>query len=176
MHDRYEFAQGGGGSSWTARRRGRRSGALCMARPVEPCGGQYVVAVNERYRPDNADALLWAMSYRANPALDLQILHHRDQGHGPRSKRNDGRGRLGADRRDDEGGISPRSRCPSASTGARKGNLEELGLPKLKPESPWFRLLTRGMPDETRARGGARGERRLLRDRKAPGPGAVART
>ena len=30
------------------------------------------------------------MSYRANPALDLQILHHRDQGHGPRSKRNDG--------------------------------------------------------------------------------------
>jgi len=30
------------------------------------------------------------MSYRANPRLDLQILHHRDQGHGPRSKRNDG--------------------------------------------------------------------------------------
>jgi hypothetical protein len=38
------------------------------------------------------------MSYRANPALDLQIVPHRDQGHGPRSKRNNGEGRLGADR------------------------------------------------------------------------------
>ena len=30
------------------------------------------------------------MAYRANPALDLEVLKHRDQGHGPRSLRNDG--------------------------------------------------------------------------------------
>ena len=30
--------------------------------------GKYVIAVNEDIDPDNADALLWAMSYRANPA------------------------------------------------------------------------------------------------------------
>src|SRR5207302_3018088 len=52
--------------------------------------GKYVIAVNDDIDPDNADALLWAMSYRANPDLDLQILRHRDQGHGPRSKRNQG--------------------------------------------------------------------------------------
>src|SRR2546426_7389528 len=52
--------------------------------------GKYVIAVNDDIDPDNADALLCAMSYRANPDLDLQILRHRDQGHGPRSKRNRG--------------------------------------------------------------------------------------
>jgi hypothetical protein len=32
----------------------------------------------------------WALSYRCNPALDMEILKHRDQGHGPRSLRNGG--------------------------------------------------------------------------------------
>jgi 4-hydroxy-3-polyprenylbenzoate decarboxylase len=40
--------------------------------------------------PTNADGLFWAMSYRANPALDMHVLPHRDQGHGPRSLRNGG--------------------------------------------------------------------------------------
>lgn len=29
-------------------------------------------------------------TYRANPALDIQVLDHKDQGHAPRSKRNGG--------------------------------------------------------------------------------------
>src|SRR5205085_1166550 len=52
--------------------------------------GKYVIAVNEDIDPENADAILWAMSYRANPSLDFHIMPHRDQGHGPRSKRNGG--------------------------------------------------------------------------------------
>ena len=60
------------------------------------------------------------MSYRANPALDIQMLPHRDQGHGPRAKRNDGEDAavlIDATMKE----TSRRSRCPSASTwSARK--------------------------------------------------------
>ena len=64
--------------------------ALYGAASLHRAAGKYVIAVNDDIDPENADALLWAMSYRANPALDMHILPHRDQGHGPRSKRNDG--------------------------------------------------------------------------------------
>src|SRR5260221_3259651 len=64
--------------------------ALYGAAAWNRAAGKYVIAVNDDIDPDNADALFWAMSYRANPALDLQILPHRDQGHGPRSQRNNG--------------------------------------------------------------------------------------
>ena len=64
--------------------------ALYGATVLHRAAGKYVIAVNDDIDPTNADALLWAMSYRANPSLDIQILPHRDQGHGPRSLRNGG--------------------------------------------------------------------------------------
>ena len=112
--------------------------ALYGAASWNRAAGKYVVAVNEDIDPDNADALLWAMSYRANPALDLQILHHRDQGHGPRSKRNNGEDAsvlIDATMKEDFPPIS----LPKREYMERaKAIWEELGLPKLKPESPWF--------------------------------------
>src|SRR5881396_597601 len=100
--------------------------------------GKYVIAVNEDIDPDNADALLWAMSYRANPDLDLQILRHRDQGHGPRSKRNRGEDAsvlIDATMKEDFPPIS----LPKREYMERaKAIWEELGLPRLKPESPWY--------------------------------------
>src|SRR5262249_20402436 len=56
--------------------------ALYGAAVLHRAAGKYVIAVNEDIDPENADAILWAMSYRANPRLDLHILPHRDQGHG----------------------------------------------------------------------------------------------
>jgi 4-hydroxy-3-polyprenylbenzoate decarboxylase len=112
--------------------------ALYGAASWNRAAGKYVVAVNEDIDPDNADALLWAMSYRANPALDLQILRHRDQGHGPRSKRNDGEDAsvlIDATMKEDFPPISLPKR--EYMEGAR-AIWEELGLPKLKPEAPWF--------------------------------------
>jgi 4-hydroxy-3-polyprenylbenzoate decarboxylase len=112
--------------------------ALYGAASWNRAAGKYVVAVNEDIDPDNADALLWAMSYRANPALDLQILRHRDQGHGPRSKRNGGEDAsvlIDATMKEDFPPISLPKR--EYMEGAR-AIWEELGLPKLKPESPWF--------------------------------------
>ena len=100
--------------------------------------GKYVIAVNEDIDPDNADALLWAMSYRANPDLDLQILRHRDQGHGPRSRRNEGQDAsvlIDATLKEKFPPIS----LPKREFMERARQIwEELGLPKLKPEAPWF--------------------------------------
>ena len=42
------------------------------------------IAVNEDIDADNADALLWAISYRTNPVKDIKTLDHRGQGHGPK--------------------------------------------------------------------------------------------
>jgi 4-hydroxy-3-polyprenylbenzoate decarboxylase len=112
--------------------------ALYGAASWNRAAGKYVIAVNEDIDPDNADALLWAMSYRANPALDLQILPHRDQGHGPRSKRNNGEDAsvlIDATLKENFPPIS----LPKREYMERARVIwEELGLPPLKPEAPWF--------------------------------------
>src|SRR5207247_8771 len=108
-------------------------GAVAWSRAA----GKYVIAVNEDIDPDNADALLWAMSYRANPDLDLQILRHRDQGHGPRSKRNRGEDAavlIDATMKEDFPPISlPRRECRAR----RKAIREQLRRARRKRESPW---------------------------------------
>ena len=122
--------------------------ALYGAASWNRAAGKYVIAVNEDIDPDNADALLWAMSYRANPGLDLQILHHRDQGHGPRSKRAGGEDAsvlIDATMKEDFPPVSLPKR--EFMEHARK-IWEELGLPKLKPESPWFGYSLGEWPDE----------------------------
>ncbi len=112
--------------------------ALYGAAILHRAAGKYVIAVNEDIDPENADAILWAMSYRANPNLDFHILPHRDQGHGPRSKRNggeDGSVLIDATLKENFPPIS----LPKREFMERaKVIWEELGLPKLKPEAPWF--------------------------------------
>ena len=100
-------------------------------------GGKLVIAVNEDIDPDNADALFWAMSYRANFALDLQTLKNRDSGHGPRSPRNDGLDSsllIDATLKDD---FPPLALPKKEIMEHAKKIWEELGLPELKPEAPW---------------------------------------
>ena len=112
--------------------------ALYGAAAWNRAAGKYIIAVNDDIDPDNADALLWAMSYRANPALDLQILPHRDQGHGPRSSRNNGEDAsvlIDATLKEDFPPIS----LPKREYMERAREIwQELGLPALKPEAPWF--------------------------------------
>jgi 4-hydroxy-3-polyprenylbenzoate decarboxylase len=99
--------------------------------------GKFIVAVNEDIDPDNADALLWALAYRCNPALDMEVLPHRDQGHGPRSARNGGMDAAvlyDATLKEDYPPIS----LPKRPYMERARAIwEELGLPRLKPEAPW---------------------------------------
>ena len=112
--------------------------ALHGASSLHRAAGKYVIALNDDIDPENADAILWAMSYRANPSLDFHILPHRDQGHGPRSKRNGGQDAsvlIDATLKEDFPPIS----LPKREFMERaKVIWEELGLPRLKPEAPWF--------------------------------------
>jgi len=122
--------------------------ALYGAAAWNRAAGKYVIAVNEDIDPDNADAVFWAMSYRANPDLDLEILRHRDQGHGPRSRRNHGEDAsvlIDATMKESFPPIS----LPKREYMERAKQLwEELGLPQLKPESPWFGYSLGEWPDE----------------------------
>jgi len=112
--------------------------ALYGAASLHRAAGKFVVAVNDDIDPANADALLWAMSYRCNPILDMEVLPHRDQGHGPRSKRNNG----------EDGSVlydaTLKENFPPISLPKREYMenaakiWDELGLPALKPQSPWF--------------------------------------
>ncbi|HEV2628425.1 MAG TPA: UbiD family decarboxylase [Pseudolabrys sp.] len=112
--------------------------ALYGAAVLHRAAGKYVIAINDDIDPENTDAIFWAMSYRANPNLDFHILPHRDQGHGPRSQRNGGQdGSVLID-------ATLKEKFPPISLPKReymeraKQIWEELGLPKLKPEAPWF--------------------------------------
>ena len=92
--------------------------------------------------------VLWAMSYRANPLLDMHVLPHRDQGHGPRSKRNggeDGSVLMDATLKED---FPPVSLPKRPFMERAKQIWEELGLPALKPEQPWFGYSLGEWPDE----------------------------
>jgi UbiD family decarboxylase len=112
--------------------------ALYGAASLLRSGGKFVIAVNDDIDPDTADALLWAMSYRANFAIDLQILNNRDPGHGPRSKRNNGVDAsllVDATLKDD---FPPIALPKKEFMENAKAIWEELGLPQLKPEAPWF--------------------------------------
>jgi 4-hydroxy-3-polyprenylbenzoate decarboxylase len=99
--------------------------------------GKITIAVNEDIDPDNADALLWAMAYRSNPATDLQVLPHRGQGHGPKREHE---GEEDATLLIDATMKSPMPplALPTQPYMEQARTLwERLGLPALKPESPW---------------------------------------
>ncbi len=150
-----------------ATRRRPRSGARSTAPPPYlRAWGKYVIAVNEDIDPDNADALLWAMAYRCNPAHDMQVLQHRDQGHGPHSQLhggNDAAVLCDATLKEDFPPIS----LPKREFMERaKAIWEELGLPALKPETPVVRLFARRLVGGVRARRPARGQGRVRRDRQ----------
>ena len=112
--------------------------ALYGATSLHRAAGKYVIAVNDDIDPENANAIFWAMSYRANPDLDLQILRHKDQGHGPRSKRNGGQDASVLIDATLKEKLPPVSLPKREYMEAAKTIWEELGLPKLKPEAPWF--------------------------------------
>ena len=112
--------------------------ALNGAATFDRAAGKYVIAVNDDIDPDNADALFWAMSYRANPDLDLQMMRHRGQGHGPRSKRNGGEYASVLIDATLKENFPPISLPKREYMERAKLIWEEIGLPKLKPEAPWF--------------------------------------
>lgn len=112
--------------------------ALYGATSLRADCGKYVIAVNEDIDPDNGDAVFWSLGYRADPDKDIEILRHRDAGHGPKG--------AGGSRPEDSTLLidatlkreMPPLALPKREYMERAKELwDELGLPPLNPESPW---------------------------------------
>jgi 4-hydroxy-3-polyprenylbenzoate decarboxylase len=112
--------------------------ALYGASSLDSSWGKYVIAVNEDIDPDNGDAVLWALAYRANPALDVEILRHRDRGHGPALQRGDGQDATMLIDATLKADMPPVALPKKEYMEHAKDLWEKLGLPALKPEAPWF--------------------------------------
>jgi 4-hydroxy-3-polyprenylbenzoate decarboxylase len=112
--------------------------ALTGAMSLHAAAGKYVIAVNEDIDPRNSDMLLWALAYRANPVLDIQIVDHKDQGHGPRSKRNNGQDSAVLVNAMLKEKFPPISLPKREFMENAKRIWEELGLPPLRPQTPWY--------------------------------------
>jgi 4-hydroxy-3-polyprenylbenzoate decarboxylase len=102
--------------------------------------GKMCIAVNDDIDPDNSDAIFWALAFRMNPAKDLHVMPYRSQGHGPE------REHEAADEDDATVLIDatmketlPPLALPKREYMERAMTIwHELGLAKLRPQSPWF--------------------------------------
>ena len=100
--------------------------------------GKICIAVNEDIDPDNSDAIFWALAFRMDPKTDLQVLPYRSAGHGPEreheSQREDGTLLMDATMKEE---LPPLALPKQEYMERAKKVWEELGLPKLRPQSPW---------------------------------------
>jgi UbiD family decarboxylase len=99
--------------------------------------GKWVIAVNEDIDPDDTNAVFWAMSYRCKPHRDVEILKNKDEGHGPRSMQdsNDSAVLIDATLKETYPPVS----LPKRQYMEKAAEIwYELGLPKLKPQRPWY--------------------------------------
>jgi UbiD family decarboxylase len=101
--------------------------------------GKICVAVNDDIDPDNSDALFWAMAFRMDPANDLQVLRHRSPGHGPEREHEtdaeDSTLLMDATMKEE---LPPLALPKREYMERAKKVWEELDLPKLRPQPPWF--------------------------------------
>jgi 4-hydroxy-3-polyprenylbenzoate decarboxylase len=100
--------------------------------------GKICIAVNEDIDPDNSDAIFWALAFRMDPRADLQVLPYRSAGHGPEreheSEREDATLLMDATMKE---ALPPLALPKQEYMERAKRIWEELGLPKLRPQSPW---------------------------------------
>jgi UbiD family decarboxylase len=99
--------------------------------------GKWVIAVNEDIDPNDTNAVFWAMSYRCKPHRDVEMLKHKDEGHGPRSLLDSEDSAVLVDATLKE--TFPPVSLPKRQYMEKAAEIwYELGLPKLRPERPWY--------------------------------------
>jgi UbiD family decarboxylase len=101
--------------------------------------GKICIALDRDIDPENSDAIFWALAFRMNPAKDLQVIGHRSPGHGPEreseSAEEDATLLMDATMKEQ----LPPLALPRREYMERARKVwEELGLPALRPQSPWF--------------------------------------
>ena len=111
--------------------------ALYGALTLQAIVGKFVIAVNDDIDPDNPDSVFWAMSYRCNPIEDTHVVPFRDAGHAPRTEE--------VPKPESALLIDATLKHPMPPLALPKKEFmenaralwERLGLPALKPETPW---------------------------------------
>jgi UbiD family decarboxylase len=99
--------------------------------------GKIVIAVGEDIDPTNTDAVFWSLAYRTNLGEDLHVVPYKDAGHGPKSGARGSDSVLLID-------ATPKHIMPPFALPAReymeraKVIWDELGLPQLNPQPPWY--------------------------------------
>jgi 4-hydroxy-3-polyprenylbenzoate decarboxylase len=125
------FLQFARGTPQTEVWRGMQGAATLQAQ----CG-KLVIAVSEDIAPENADAIFWSLAYRSNFMEDLVVVPYRSSGHGPKSGRGAMEGTLLIDatlKHD-----MPPLALPAEEFMVRAKDIwQELGLPRIVPQSPW---------------------------------------
>ncbi len=111
--------------------------ALYGAASLHRFSGKWIIAVDEDIEPENADALLWAMSYRCQPQHDLKVVPHKDPGHGPRGPRDAGESAAVLINATLKGPYAPVALPKREFMEHAKAIWERLGLPPLTPQPPW---------------------------------------
>lgn len=111
--------------------------ALYAAATLHRFAGKWVIAIDEDIDPENADALFWAMSYRCQPQHDMKVLDRKDAGHGPRGPRDNGESASVVINALLKGDFAPVALPKREFMENAKAIWERLGLPALKPETPW---------------------------------------
>ena len=99
--------------------------------------GKFVIAVDDDIDPENADAVFWAMSYRCNPIEDTKIIPYRIRGHGPRNEANPRPDSAMLVDATMKGAMPPVALPKREFMENAKALWERIGLPALRPESPW---------------------------------------
>ncbi|MFB6131680.1 MAG: UbiD family decarboxylase domain-containing protein [Salinigranum sp.] len=113
--------------------------ALTAVASFRAAHGKIVVAVDDDIDPDNLDAVFWAMGYRSNPVEDTQIIEGRHVGHAPRSEETDEMGDSAI-----LWDATLKQKMPPISLPKKeymehaREIWEDLGLPELSPEMPWY--------------------------------------
>ena len=99
--------------------------------------GKWIVAVNDDIDPGNGDALFWAMCYRTRPQRDVEILKNQHEGHGPRRQVDSSDAAVLIDATLKE--PYPPVAMPKREYMEKAAEIwDELGLPALTPEKPWY--------------------------------------
>ena len=98
--------------------------------------GKIVIAVSEDIDPSNTDAVFWSMAYRADPIADSLLLPYRSGGHGPKAGAGGGDSTLLIDATLKHPTSPLALPAKPFMENARK-IWEELGLPRIVPQSPW---------------------------------------
>jgi 4-hydroxy-3-polyprenylbenzoate decarboxylase len=123
--------------------------ALFSAATFHQGVGKILVAVDMDIDPENTDAVMWAMCYRMKPHLDVQIFKGLEKGHAPPfSGASDSKDIASLHDPADESAMLinailkepyPPISLPKKEymENARK-IWEELGLPPLTPQPPWY--------------------------------------